>query len=160
MVTALYPGTFDPVTLGHFDVVARASKLFEKVVIGVYSNSQKNVTFSSKERVEMWERTTKKIKNISVKEFNGLAIELAKKINASVLVRGLRSGSDFEFEFEMAFMNKQLNPEIETICLMTNLSYQFISSSLLKEVLNLGGNIHSLVPSEVIEILKNKFPEK
>ncbi len=159
MVTALYPGTFDPVTLGHFDVVTRAAKLFEKVVIGVYSNSN-NVTFSSKERVEMWEKTTSNIENISVKEFNGLAIELARKINASVLVRGLRSGSDFEFEFEMAFMNKKLNSEIETICLMTNLSYQFISSSLLKEVLNLGGNIHSLVPSEIIEILKNKFPEK
>ena len=108
----------------------------------------------------MWEKTTSNIENISVKEFNGLAIELARKINASVLVRGLRSGSDFEFEFEMAFMNKKLNSEIETICLMTNLSYQFISSSLLKEVLNLGGNIHSLVPSEIIEILKNKFPEK
>ena len=159
MVTALYPGTFDPVTLGHFDVVTRAAKLFEKVVIGLYSNSN-NVTFSSKERVEMWEKTTSNIENISVKEFNGLAIELARKINASVLVRGLRSGSDFEFEFEMAFMNKKLNSEIETICLMTNLSYQFISSSLLKEVLNLGGNIHSLVPSEIIEILKNKFPEK
>ena len=124
MVTALYPGTFDPVTLGHFDVVTRAAKLFEKVVIGVYSNSN-NVTFSSKERVEMWEKTTSNIENISVKEFNGLAIELARKINASVLVRGLRSGSDFEFEFEMAFMNKKLNSEIETICLMTNLSYQF-----------------------------------
>jgi len=160
MVTALYPGTFDPVTLGHFDIVARAAKLFENVIIGVYSNSQKNVTFTSKERVEMWKLTTSKIKNISVKNFNGLATELAEKINASVLIRGLRSGSDFELEFEMAFMNKQLNPKIETICLMTNLSYQFISSSLLKEVLNLGGNIHSLVPSQIIEILKKKFPEK
>ena len=161
MVAAVYPGTFDPVTMGHMDVVTRAASLFDKLVVAIYAEPLKEVTFTIEERVYMWRRSVRKLQNVEVTAFSGLVVELARSIGARVIVRGLRSGSDFEFEFEMAFMNKKLAPEIDTFCLMTSLPYQYISSSLLKEVTRLGGDIENLVPSAVATALKKKLrPQK
>ena len=160
MVTAVYPGTFDPVTMGHMDVCTRAASSFDKLVVAVYAEPVKEVTFTTEERVDMWQRSVRKLQNVEVTAFSGLVVKLAHSIGANVIVRGLRSGSDFEFEFEMAFMNKKLAPDIDTFCLMTSLPYQYISSSLLKEVTRLGGDIGNLVPSAVATALKNLRPQK
>jgi pantetheine-phosphate adenylyltransferase len=153
---AIYPGSFDPITNGHLDIATRAAKLFEKVIIGVYDTPAKNLMFTTKERVSLVKRSIVDLPNVDVKPFAGLTIAFAQQVGAKAVVRGLRVGADFEREFEMALMNKKLAPDCELVCLMANLRYQFLSSSLLKEVANLGGYIDDLVPKPVVAALKKK----
>lgn len=156
MVIALYPGSFDPITNGHLDIASRAAKLFRKVVIGVYAYPNKRILFNTEERVELIRKAITDYPNIEVESFTGLTVEFAKKVGAKVMVRGLRMSADFEREFDMAMMNKKLSPELELICFMSRLEYQFLSSSLLKEAASLGGKITDLVPEHVAEAIRKK----
>ncbi len=156
MTVALYPGTFDPITNGHLDVATRAARLFEKLIIGVYDRPAKTLMFSTEERVALIKGVITKLPNVEVRPFSGLTVDFAKVVGAQTIVRGLRVGADFEHEFEMALMNKALSPDSELICLMANLEYQFVSSSLLKEVAALGGSIEHLVPDSVARAMKRK----
>ena len=157
MVAAMYPGSFDPVTLGHVDIVARSAAIFDKVTVAVYSTPSKNLLFSTDERVDLLRKSVHHLANVEVIEFSGLVVECARRIGSKVVVRGLRSGSDFEYEFEMAYMNDKLAPDIEVVCLMSSLPYQYVSSSLLKEVIGLGGDVSGLVPALVLEEVKRKL---
>ena len=157
MVTAIYPGTFDPVTLGHVDIAARASALFEKVIVTVYSQPAKSLLFSIEERVELFQKAVTHLPNVEIKEFGGLVVRCAEELNASVIVRGLRSGSDFEYEFEMAFMNRKLSPNVDMVSFMTSQEHMFISSSLLKEVALLSGDITEMVPPHVADAVYSKY---
>jgi len=154
---AVYPGTFDPITNGHLDIATRAAKLFEKVIIAVYAIPAKNLLFTTEERVNLVRQAIADLPNVEVATYDGLTVDFVKKMGAQTLVRGLRVGADFEREFEMALMNKKLSPECELICLMSDLKYQFLSSSLLKEVASLGGSIENLVPDAVAIALKKKL---
>lgn len=160
MVLALYPGSFDPVTMGHVDIAERAAALFDGVVVGVYEVPPKNLLFSTKERVALMKKALKHIPNAKVVSYNGLTVEFARKMKAEVIVRGLRMSSDFEKEFEMALMNKKLASDIEVVCFMTKLEFEFVSSSLLKEAARLGGHIDDLVPTHVMDALNEKFSKK
>jgi pantetheine-phosphate adenylyltransferase len=160
MTTALYPGAFDPITNGHLDIAIRASRLFDKVIVGVYDTPAKNLMFTTEEIVELVRKATADKPNIEARCFSCLTVDFAKEIGAQTIVRGLRVVTDFETEYEMALMNKKLSPEIELVCLMTTLEFQFISSSLIKEVTNLGGKIEDLVPAAVADALKKKLPIK
>ncbi len=157
MTTAIYPGSFDPITNGHLDIVKRASSIFDKVIIGVYDIPQKSLLFSVEERVSMARQAATEYNNVEVLSYSGITVEFARKTKAKVLVRGLRASSDFEREFEMALMNKKLAPDIELVCFMANLRYQFLSSSLLKEILELGGNLDDMMPPHVSAALKKKL---
>ena len=155
---AVYPGTFDPITNGHLDVATRAARLFDKVIIGVYdSPNDKRLTFTTEERVALVEKAMTHLPNVEVRPFTGMTVDFAIDMGAISLVRGLRMSSDFEREFEMTLMNKKQCPDLELVCLMSSLQYQFLSSSLLKEVASLGGNIDSLVPAHVAEALIEKL---
>ena len=160
MTSAIYPGTFDPITNGHLDIATRASRIFKKVIIGVYDIPNKRLLFTTEERVELVRQAIAGLPNVEVEAFPDLTIDFAKRVGAKVMVRGLRMGADFEREFEMALMNKKLAPELELVCLMSRLEYQFLSSSLLREVASLGGNIDDLVPKHVAEALKEKVKNK
>ena len=160
MTIAVYPGTFDPITNGHLDIAVRAAKLFDQVIIGVYDTPDKRLLFSTEERVEMVRLAIIDEPNIDVTAFHGMTVDFALSKEAKSLVRGLRMGADFEREFEMALMNKKQCPDLELVCLMSSLQYQFLSSSLLKEVAGLGGDIDSLVPSHVAEALSEKLGSK
>jgi pantetheine-phosphate adenylyltransferase len=154
---AVYPGSFDPITNGHLDIATRAARLFDKLIIGVYDTPDKRILFSTEERVDLVKRTVIGIPNIEVTSFTSLTVEFARDMGARALVRGLRMVTDFEREFEMALMNKKLYPDLELVCLMTGLQYQFLSSSLLKEVAGLGGEIRNMVPEHVAVALKEKL---
>jgi len=160
LTIAIYPGTFDPITNGHLDIAARAARLFEKLIIGVYEKSDKSLSFTTEERVDLVRRAVANLPNVEVKPFNGLTIDFAKQEKAQVMVRGLRMSADFEREFEMAMMNRKLSPELDLLCLMASQEYQFLSSSLLKEVASLGGNINNLVPEYVAEALRKRVHGK
>ena len=153
MITGIYPGSFDPVHNGHLDIALRASKLFDKLIVGVYDKPNKSNKFSGTERTEMFRNATGSIDNIEVIQFSGLVTSFAKEMSAKVIVRGLRAGFDFETEFEMALMWRNLDPELDIICLMSSLQYQFIYSSRIKEVADLGGDISNLVPQNVLKSL-------
>ena len=157
MSIALYPGSFDPVTYGHLDIAMRAAKIFDQLVIGVFATPQKDLLFTIEERVDMIRKSVKQIPNIQVEQYSDLTVDFAKQLNASVIVRGLRMSPDFEREFEMALMNKKLAPEIEVFCMMASVQYQFLSSSLMKEVLKLRGYIEDLVPNHVAAALREKL---
>jgi pantetheine-phosphate adenylyltransferase len=157
LTTAIYPGSFDPITNGHLDIVKRASSLFEKLVVGVYDIPQKSLLFSVPERVELARDSVKAYKNVEVVSYSGITVEFARKIGAKAMVRGLRASSDFEREFEMALMNKKLASDIELVCFMADLKYQFLSSSMLKEIITLGGNLDDMVPPHVCVALKKKL---
>ena len=157
MAVVMYPGSFDPVTLGHVDIVTRAAAIFEKVVVAVYATPSKALLFDTQERMDLFRRAVAHLHTVEVIKFTGLVVECARTIGANVIARGLRSGSDFEYEFEMAYMNKNLAPDIELVCFMASLPYQYVSSSLLKEVVGLGGDVSSLVPVNVIEAVKKKL---
>ena len=157
MTTAIYPGAFDPITNGHLDIATRAARLFEKVIIGIYDTPAKNLLFTTEERVSLAREAVGDIPNVEVTTFAGLTVAFAEEAGAQAIVRGLRVGADFEREFEMALMNKKLSPDCELVCFMANLRYQFVSSSLLKEVTSLGGDIDDLVPRAVAVALKEKF---
>lgn len=154
---AVYPGSFDPITNGHLDIALRAARLFDKLIIGVYDTPDKRILFSTEERLELVRQAVSGVPHIEVASYRGLTVDFATSVGAKLLVRGLRMVSDFEGEFEMALMNKKLCPDLELVCLMTSLQYQFLSSSLLKEVVGLGGDITSLVPEHVALALKKKL---
>ncbi len=156
MITAVYPGSFDPVTNGHIDIATRAARLFDKLIIAIYKRPDKHLFFTAEERVDLARRAMVNLPNVEVVSFQGLVVDFAKKVKAKVMVRGLRMSADFEREFEMAMMNKKLYPDLELVCFMASQEYQFLSSSLLKEVACLDGNIVSLVPEPVAEALRRK----
>ena len=157
MAIAIYPGSFDPVTLGHLDIIKRASSIFDELIVGVYDRPEKRLLFSTEERVQMAQQSISHLKNVRIQSYSGLTVDFAKKAGAQVLVRGLRMSSDFEREFEMAMMNKKLAPQLELVCFMASLQYQFLSSSLLKEVAQLGGCLEEMVPDHVAKALRKKF---
>lgn len=157
MVRALYPGSFDPVTRGHIDIAARAAALFEEVVIAVYATPSKNLLFSTEERLGLFNDAVSHLPNVTVRKFEGLVVRFAQEIDAAVIVRGLRSGSDFEYEYEMAFMNRKLAPDVDMVSFMTSQEHMFVSSSLLKEVARLGGDITGMVTPRVAEEVYAKF---
>ncbi len=160
MIIALYPGSFDPITNGHLDIATRASKLFDKTVMGIFATPDKSLSFSIEERVALAKQATRHLPKVEVRPYSNITVDFAKEINASVLVRGLRMIGDFEWEFEMAMMNQMLSPGLETICFMASQEYQFLSASLIKEVASLGGDINKLVPPNVAEALKKKGVSK
>ena len=151
---AIYPGTFDPVTYGHLDIINRAAKLFDEIIVAVANNSQKAPLFSLEERIIMLEHITKDLNGVTVDSFDQLMVDYVKQKNVNVVIRGLRMISDFEFEFQMALTNRKLNSNIETIFMMPNESYSFVSSKLIKEVARLGANLSEFVPPIVEEKLK------
>lgn len=157
MTVALYPGSFDPVTNGHLDIASRAAGIFERLIVAVYDAPPKRLLFSTQERVEMFARSVAHLPNVTVRAYSGLTVDFARAVGARVLVRGLRASQDFEREFEMALMNQKLAADMETIFLATSLGYQFLSSSLLKEVVQLGGNIDDLVPPHVVVALQRAY---
>ena len=156
MTIAIYPGSFDPITNGHLDVVLRASRIFEKVIVGVYDTPEKKLMFSPQERVELAKAAVKDITNVEVQLYCGLTVDFAQKVGAQVMVRGLRASADFEFEFDMAMMTNKLSPELEMVCFMASPQYQFLSSSLLKEVARLGGKIDDWVVGSVAFAVREK----
>lgn len=153
---AIFAGSFDPITNGHLDIICRSSKIFDELQIGVLSNPNKKGLFTFEERVNLIKSCTDHLENIKVVSFDGLLVDYCAKHDINTLVRGVRSGSDVEYELQMAHMNKELNPDIETIILPTSTKYSFISSSLIKEVLTFDADIKNLVPSVVLEELKRK----
>ncbi len=155
--TAIYPGSFDPVTFGHIDLIRRATKIFDKVIVAIADNSVKKNLFSMDERLEMLKESTKDIDGISVESFKGLVIDFAKKNNVNVLIRGLRVISDFDYELQMAMTNRRLNEEIETLFLMPSEGYSFLSSTLIKEASSLGADVSSFVPKLVEDKIKEKL---
>ena len=157
MKTAIYPGSFDPLTNGHLDIISRSAEIFDKVIVAVSVNSQKKPLFTIEERIEMVKSIVKEIKNVEVKTFTGLLADFAINENAKVLIKGLRAVSDFEYEFQMALINKQLQPELETLFMMCNKEYSYLSSSIVKEVARYGGDLTGLVPDMLIEKIKNKL---
>ena len=158
MVRALYPGSFDPVHNGHVDIATRASSLFDELIIGVYdSPPTKRLMFSTEERVDMFRRSIPHLTNVRVVPFTGLAPAVARSVDAEFIIRGLRAGFDFEMEFEMALMWRNIDPEIDVVCLMTALENQFVHSSRIKEVAQLGGRIENLIPAPVLEALNAKL---
>lgn len=154
--TAIYPGTFDPVTNGHVDVIERAARVFDRVVVAVADNASKDPLFSVPERVELLSAVTVGLENVTVTSFQGLSVDFARSSGATVLIRGLRAVSDFEYEFQMALMNRHLAPDVETVLIMTDAEKAFLSSSTVKEVARLGGNVQGLVPDEVEKALQAK----
>lgn len=157
MTIAIYPGSFDPITNGHLDIATRAAKLFDKLIIGVYDIPAKDLLFNTEERVDLVMQAIVELPNVGVESFTGLTVDFARKVGAQVMVRGLRMGGDFEREFNMAMMNKKLCPELELVCLMSSVEYQFLSASLLKEVASLRGRIDDIVPKHVAQALREKF---
>ncbi len=156
-LVALYPGTFDPITYGHLDLVERAHRVVDRLVVSVLGNESKNPLFSVEERVEMLVEATRGYPNVEVDSFDGLLIDYARHKGAGVIVRGIRAISDYEYELQMALMNRRLAPEIETMFMMSGEAYSFISSRLVKEVIRLGGNISGMVPPGVEERLKQRL---
>ena len=157
MKTAIYPGSFDPVTNGHIDVIERALKIFDKVIVTVGDNPEKGPTFTTEERIEMLKESTKDLKNVEIDSFSGLLLDYVKSKNSKIIIRGLRAVSDFESEFQRALLNRVVDDEIDTIFIMTKEHYVYLNSSIVKEMAMFGGNINGLVPEIVEKKLKEKF---
>jgi len=156
-ITAIYPGTFDPVTNGHIDIIARAARLYNEVIVAVAVNSNKSPLFDITQRVALLEEVTANFDNVRIVGFDNLLVDFAKQQNAGVILRGLRAISDFEYEFQMAGMNRRLSPELETVFLTPAEQYEFISSSMIKEIARLGGDVSSFVAKVVQDHLIEKF---
>ncbi|TDL55862.1 pantetheine-phosphate adenylyltransferase [Paenibacillus dendritiformis] len=154
--TAVYPGSFDPVTLGHLDIIQRAAKQFDKLIVAVLNNSSKKPLFSIEERLELLRTVTKPWPNVEVDSFSDLTVNYMDAKNGDVIVRGVRSVTDFEYELQLASTNQKLNPRVETIFMMTNPKYSYLSSSIVKEIAHYGGDISELVAPEVEAALRNK----
>lgn len=150
MSVAVYPGSFDQITNGHIDIIKRGSKIFDKIIVGVLVNVDKKHLFEIDERVKLIKRVTNDIENVEVISFNGLLVDLLKEYNANVILKGLRNSTDFEYELQMAYINKELNSDIETLCMMSSPENLHISSSCVKQVAKFGGNIEGLVPKEIV----------
>ena len=159
MKTAIYPGSFDPVTLGHYDIIERSSQIFDKVIVGVLKNNAKSPLFSVEERVNMLKDVTAKLPNVEVQSFHGLLIDFVRQNHAKVIVRGLRAITDFEYELQLAQMNRVIAPEIDTLFLTTNLKYAYLSSSTAKEVAVYGGDTSAFLDPLVARRVKEKFAE-
>src|SRR5215216_2205201 len=157
MRRAIYPGSFDPVTNGHLDVIERARKLFDEVIVAVAHNDEKQPLFSLQERLSLLRETAGKVDDVRIAEFNGLLVEFAKTEKAGAVIRGLRAVSDFEFEFQMALMNRKLNAVVETIFLMPTEEYTYLSSRIVKEIARLGGDVTKFVPAQVAKALTTKL---
>ncbi|MCI0822012.1 MAG: pantetheine-phosphate adenylyltransferase [Chloroflexi bacterium] len=157
MVKALYPGSFDPVHNGHVDIVERASKLVDELIVGVYDTPSKDLMFTTEERVDLFRESVTHLSNVRVQTFVGLAPNVARELGAEFILRGLRAGFDFELEFEMALMWRNVAPDIDVVCMMSSLAYQFVYSSRIKEVAKLGANVDNLVPAHVAAALKEKL---
>lgn len=157
MKRAIYPGSFDPVTNGHLDVVERARKLFDEVIVAVAQNDEKQALFSLEERLDMLKQTVGRFDNVRVAQFDGLLVEFARAEQAAAVIRGLRAVSDFEFEFQMALMNRKLEGSVETLFLMPKEEYTYLSSRLVKEIARLGGDVSKFVPGVVAAALGRKF---
>ena len=155
--TAIYPGTFDPITIGHVDIVARASKIFDRVIVAIAINPNKAPTFSLNERVDLATQSLQGIENIKVCGFEGLLVDVAKQQQADVIIRGLRAVSDFEHEFQLASMNRKMEPDVETLILTPAEQYSYISSSLVREIASLGGDVSEFVAPCVVQALKSKL---
>jgi pantetheine-phosphate adenylyltransferase len=155
-VKAIYPGSFDPVTNGHLDLIARAANIFDHLVVAILRNSEKNPLFTVEERVAMLSEGIAEFNNVSVSTFDGLLVDFAREERAHAVVRGIRAISDYEYEFQMALMNRRLAPDVETIFLMPDAKYSFVSSRLVKQVFRLGGSVDGLVPKFVVERMKDK----
>ena len=156
-MTAVYPGSFDPVTLGHVDLAKRASALFDKVIVAIYATPTKDLLFDVEERISLLSKTVEDLHNVEVVRFEGLVVRFVQDVGANVIIRGLRTGSDFEYEFDMAIMNRRLAPEIDMVSFMTSQDHMFLSSSLIKEVAMLGGDITGMVPPDVAKAVYDKF---
>lgn len=154
---AIYPGSFDPVTNGHLDILKRGLKLFDKIIVAILQNPEKQSLFSVEERIDMLRQSLKGMKNTEVDTFDGLLVDYAAQRKAQAILRGMRAVSDFEYEFQMALMNRRLNREVQTVFLMTGLRWIFTSSSIIKEAARFGGNIEGMVPAIVQRKLKAKF---
>ena len=159
MRTILYPGSFDPVTNGHLDVAFRAARIFDRVVIAVASNSEKKPLFTFEERRELLRHACREHKNIEISSFQGLLVDAVEEFNASAVIRGLRAVSDFEYEFQMALMNRTLNPHCETVFMMPSPEYSFVSSRMIKEIAARGGDISAFVPEFVANAIRSKKEE-
>ncbi|MBI5589051.1 MAG: pantetheine-phosphate adenylyltransferase [Deltaproteobacteria bacterium] len=155
--TAIYPGSFDPVTNGHLDIIERGFKLFDKIIVAILHNPAKKYLFSVEERMTMLRESLKKFPDIEIEAFDGLLVDYAVQKNAQAILRGMRAVSDFEYEFQMALMNRRLNRNVQTVFLMTGLRWIFTSSSIIKEAACFGGNINGMVPALVNQKLKEKF---
>jgi pantetheine-phosphate adenylyltransferase len=154
---AVYPGSFDPITNGHIDIIARGLEIFDGVIVAIADNAQKKSLFTIEERVEITKTALQEMPDVVVESFSSLLVDYVEKTNASVILRGLRATSDFEYEFQMAHMNKSLNRKLDTLFMMTGRDYFFISSRTVKEVASLGGDVNGLVPKIVAERLAEKF---
>ena len=159
-VKAIYPGSFDPLTNGHLDLIERGSKIFDELVVAILRNSEKSPLFTLDERVEMLKSTTKHYNNVSIETFDGLLVDYVAKQKARVVLRGIRAISDYEYELQMALMNRKLAPQIETVFMMPADTYSYLSSRLVKEVFQLGGSVRALVPEIVEKRLHQKVNEK
>ncbi len=155
-VTAIYPGSFDPVTNGHLDLIARAAMIFDQLIVGVAKNLEKEALFTVRERVEMLEAVTFEWKNVEVEQFDGLLMDYARSQGASVIIRGIRAVSDYEYELQMAMMNRKIEPDIETVFMLPAEAYSYLSSRLVKELAGLGGPVKDFVPPLVMERLRAK----
>ena len=157
MVRAIYPGSFDPATYGHLDIIKRAAALFDEVVVGVLNNSVKSPLFSVEERVRILETATKDLPNVEVKAFEGLSVNFARENHAQVIVRGLRAVTDFEYELQMAQTNRVLAPDVDTVFLTTSLEYAYLSSTIMKEVARFGGDLSKFAPKEITTAVMEKL---
>lgn len=157
MKRAVYPGSFDPITFGHLDIIERSAKMVDELVIGVLCNSAKKSLFSLEERVNMIKEITKDIPNVRVESFDGLLVDYMREIDANIIIRGLRAVTDFEYELQIAQMNHVMKEDAETIFLITNLKYSYLSSTVVKEIASYGGDISKFVPEEIIECIYKKY---
>lgn len=160
MSVAVYPGSFDPVTLGHLDIIERTARIMDRVIIGVLNNNSKTPLFSAEERVNMLKSVTAHIPNVEVQSFEGLLVDFVRKNGANVIVRGLRAITDFEYELQMSQTNRIIAPEIDTLFLTTNLKYSYLSSSIVKEIATYRGDIRAFLPPEIIEQVLEKIDDK
>ncbi len=153
---AIYPGTFDPLTIGHLDIIERSANMFDQIIVAIGNNTDKNPLFSIEERISMIEKATAHLKNIEVIKFHSLLVDLSTELNANIIIRGIRSSTDFEYEQQMGYANVSLKKEIETIYLMPKLDYSFISSSVVRAILKFGGEVDHLVPKSILNEIKSK----
>ncbi|MFI3207687.1 MAG: pantetheine-phosphate adenylyltransferase [Eubacteriales bacterium] len=160
MLRGVYPGSFDPVTFGHLDIIKRSARLVDELIVGVLYNKAKTPLFSVEERVKMLEIVTKEMGNVRILPFEGLLVDFAKEVEASMIIRGLRAVTDFEYELQMAQTNHKLEGEIETVFLTTSLEYSYLSSTIAKEVAAFGGNIEKFVPTELVKTVEMKIKDK